>query len=70
MTEAERSKIEVAQIPTSLGESLLALVGDHTFTDWLGRDFADTYVAIKQRELASLYGATAETICKKYVSFY
>ena len=69
-TEAERSKIEIAQIPTSLGESLLALVADHTFTDWLGKDFVDTYVAIKQRELASLYGATDETTCKKYVGFY
>jgi glutamine synthetase len=70
LNDEEREANEVVQIPTSLIEAITALEQDAIFSEWLSSDFMATYIAIKQREVAALYGATNETICQKYVDIY
>lgn len=69
-TQAEREEAGVADLPRSLNESLEALLKDEMIGKWLGPELLDAYRAVKEDEIKSLQGASAETICEKYTSVY
>jgi glutamine synthetase len=50
MTDAERDKLGIRTLPTTLAESLDALEKDQVIMDALGKQIAETFIRIKRRE--------------------
>ena len=61
---------EIETIPTSLTEAIDAFEAEPMFAEWLSSDLRTTYRALKQREVSTLYGATAAEICHTYANLY
>ncbi len=70
MTEAEREAAGVKALPTSLGESLEALLSDDTARGWFSKDLLDTYVALKRWEINQASEIGAGQTFARYLTAY
>jgi len=70
MTEAQRQAAGVKALPTSLGESLEALLSDDVARGWFSGDLLDTYVALKRWEITQASEIGADQTFARYLSAY
>lgn len=69
-TEAERKKLGIRPLPSSLGEALDLMLASKTVCGWMPDTLRDSYVAVKRKEIAMFAGTTSEAMCKRYHDAY
>ncbi|MEQ1941621.1 glutamine synthetase family protein [Mesorhizobium sp. VNQ89] len=70
MADAEREAAGVKALPTSLGESLEALLSDDVARGWFSKDLLDTYVALKRWEINQASEIGAGQTFARYLTAY
>jgi glutamine synthetase len=70
LSEAERERLFIRRLPTSLAEALDALEQDTVLTEALGSLLATSYIAVKREEVAFCQERTREEIAALYFEKY
>jgi glutamine synthetase len=69
-TEAERKKLGIRPLPSSLGEALDLMLASKTVCDWMPDTLRESFVAVKRKEIEMFAAATPEAMCKRYHDAY
>ncbi len=69
-SEAERRKLGIRSLPSSLGEALDLMLASKVVCDWMPDALRDSYVAVKRKEIDMFAGTTPEAMCKRYHDAY
>lgn len=69
-SEAERKKIGIRPLPSSLGEALDLMLASETVCGWMPDELRDSYVAVKRKEIEMFAESTPEAMCKRYHDAY
>jgi glutamine synthetase len=67
---AERERLGVRRLPSSLGEALCALEDDRVVRALLPPDLLAAFVAMKRKELELVAGLDAREACARYTDLY
>ena len=70
LSEAERARLGVARLPTSLADALAALAADATVCGWFAPDLLAAFRGVKQAEIARTAELTPTELCDKYRAVY
>ena len=70
LSEAERHRMGILDLPRSLEEALLALEADDVARAWLGPVLAPAYLMHKRGEIGMLQALDADEICRRYAEAY
>lgn len=70
LSDAERAKLGIVALPSSLGEALEAFAADQTVSNWLSPTFREAYVAVKRMELSMFADKSPEHMCQRYHDAY
>lgn len=66
LDEASRKKLGIKRLPTSAAEALSALKSDAVAKAWFAPELRESYFLMRQAEIESLSGLSAEELCRKY----
>lgn len=69
-TDAERAKLGIKPLPSSLGEALQLLEQDAVAKAWLPKLMYDSYLGVKRKEIEMFEGADPDFVCKRYHDAY
>ncbi|MFO0992328.1 MAG: glutamine synthetase family protein [Hyphomicrobiales bacterium] len=69
-SEAERKKLGIRPLPSSLGEALDLMLANKTVCSWMPDTLRESYVAVKRKEISMFTLATPEAMCKRYHDAY
>lgn len=70
MSDQERAALGLVRLPETLAQALEVLQSDKTVCDWFDPAFVETFVGIKQAELARVAELTADETCALYRTLY
>ncbi|HLB79591.1 MAG TPA: glutamine synthetase, partial [Dongiaceae bacterium] len=70
MDAAERERLAIRRLPTSLAEALAALDADAAARGWFDPILLECYLAIKRSEMALCEGLGPAELCAKYAEVY
>jgi glutamine synthetase len=70
LTEAERKKLGIVELPSSLDEALAALDEDKVVKGWMSPTFYEAYVAVKRMEISMFADKSPEHMCERYHNAY
>ncbi|MGH6890652.1 MAG: glutamine synthetase family protein [Dongiaceae bacterium] len=70
LTEAERKKLNVVALPSSLGEALDVLDADKVVKSWLSPIMYQAYTAVKRMEITMFVDKSPEHMCERYHDAY
>ena len=70
LTEAERKKLGIVELPSSLDEALAALDEDKVVKGWMSPTFYDAYMGVKRMEIAMFADKSPEHMCERYHDAY
>lgn len=69
-SDAERQKLGVRPLPSSLGEALDLMLASQVVKSWLPPVMLESYVAVKRKEIEMFAAETPEAMCKRYHDAY
>jgi glutamine synthetase len=69
-SDAERQKLGVRPLPSSLGEALDLMLASQVVKSWLPPVMLESYVAVKRKEIEMFAAETPEAMCKRYHNAY
>jgi glutamine synthetase len=70
LTAAERKKLGIVALPSTLAQALDTLEADPIAKAWLPPVMYSSYVAVKRTEVAMFAGMQADEICRRYHEAY
>jgi len=70
LTEAERSRLGIVPLPSTLDEALATLDADPIARAWLPPTMYESYVAVKRKEIELTHGVDPAEICRRYHDAY
>jgi len=70
LSDAERSRLGIVALPSSLDEALAALEADAVVKGWMSPTFYDAYVAVKRMEISMFADKSPEHMCERYHNAY
>ncbi|MBL9033458.1 MAG: glutamine synthetase, partial [Rhodospirillaceae bacterium] len=70
LSEAERAKLGIVALPSSLGEALDALAEDKVARGWMSPTFFEAYGAVKRMEISMFADKSPEHMCERYLNAY
>jgi glutamine synthetase len=70
LSDAEREKLGVHRLPTSLEEALKALEGDEIVRSWFPDELWDCYLTLKRTEIELVHHLDVSDACARYADVY
>lgn len=70
LDEAERTRIGIKPLPSSLDEALRHLEHDEIARSWLPDALYETFVTVKRKEISATEGLSPEDLCARYARIY
>jgi glutamine synthetase len=70
LTDAERRKLNIVALPSSLSEALEVLDQDATVKSWMSSTFHQAYTAVKRTEIGMFAEKSLEHMCERYHDAY
>jgi glutamine synthetase len=70
LSDAERKRLGVCPLPSSLGEALDLMLASETVRNWMPPLMRDSYVQVKRKEIEMCAGETPEAMCRRYHDAY
>ena len=70
LSEAERSRLGIVPLPSTLDEALASLDADPVARAWLPPVMYESYVAVKRKEIELTRGVDPTEICRRYHDAY
>ena len=70
MSEAERARLGLVRLPETLPAALMAFQADKVVTGWIAPATIETFLGVKQAEIAHTAGLDTATTCALYGTLY
>ncbi len=70
LSDAERAKLGIVTLPSSLAEALDALADDKVARGWMSPTFFAAYDAVKRMEISMFADKSPEHMCERYLNAY
>ena len=70
LSDAERKRLGIVELPSSLDEALAALDEDKVVKGWMSPTFYQAYVAVKRMEISMFVDKSPEHMCERYTNAY